>query len=176
MSDSRPSQTSIARRDGSRPGPRRWFAVAACAALLLTASTGAATAASGARGNVHVPYLGQTERAGLTQAQAAALQRKIDRYMAQLGGTQVSANRIDWADGHMVVAVPGERLEGFELLGRLLGAVQLRRVPRDTGRLEQRWLMVEQPNAGHPGADVQQELHACVHDSAGRRLLVRPDR
>ena len=117
MSDSRPSQTSIARRDGSRPGPRRWFAVAACAALLLTASTGAATAASGARGNVHVPYLGQTERAGLTQAQAAALQRKIDRYMAQLGGTQVSANRIDWADGHMVVAVPGERLDGFELLG-----------------------------------------------------------
>lgn len=55
-------------------------------------------------------FTAQVEHAGLSRSQATSLQQEVQRYLDQLGGTQVSANRIDWLDGHMLVAVPGEKL------------------------------------------------------------------
>ena len=37
------------------------------------------------------------------------MQHEVDGYLAQTGGRQVSANRIDFAGGYLVAVVPGER-------------------------------------------------------------------
>ncbi|WP_143532069.1 hypothetical protein [Saccharothrix sp. ALI-22-I] len=74
-------------------------------ASTLVASTEASAASPDGAG---ARFAAQTERAGLNSAQAAALQEKVDGYLAQQGGTQGSANRIDFPDGRLIVALPGE--------------------------------------------------------------------
>ncbi|MEV6674294.1 peptidase inhibitor family I36 protein [Streptomyces sp. NPDC051162] len=90
---------------GGISGSRRLLAVPACMALALVAGLGATHATAAASGR----YAAQAEHAGLTGAQSVALQKDVDRYVAQTGGKQVSANRIDVPGGFVLVAVPGEK-------------------------------------------------------------------
>jgi hypothetical protein len=70
--------------------------------------TGAAQA--GSTTDPSAVFAKQVADAGLTAQQAKGLQAKIDRYLAKYGGTQVSASRIEFADGGgIIVTVPGER-------------------------------------------------------------------
>ncbi|MGW2368762.1 peptidase inhibitor family I36 protein [Streptomyces sp. NPDC001667] len=84
---------------------KRLLAVPACMALALTAGLGASHATAATSGR----YTAQAEHAGLTGAQSVALQKDVDRYVAQTGGKQVSANRVDVPGGFVLVAVPGEK-------------------------------------------------------------------
>jgi hypothetical protein len=95
---------------------RRAFTVLAMIAFALTLGL-AATANAGTgdqtsgRDKAVQQFVAQAKAAGLTSAQASALQAKADRYLAKNGGTQIAANRIQQRDGHseLLLAVPGER-------------------------------------------------------------------
>lgn len=74
------------------------------AAVLTGASVGTASAASG-----QLTFHQQAKAAGLSDAQASALQAEVNRDLAVMGGTQVAPNRIDLnGRGTVFVAVPGE--------------------------------------------------------------------
>ena len=89
--------------DTSRRSIHRSLIGAAGAALVLTLVT--ATPASAAAS----PFTVQARTAGLSTAQVKALQHAVDGYVAQTGGTQVSANRVNFAGGNVIVAVPGQK-------------------------------------------------------------------
>jgi hypothetical protein len=73
------------------------------AALVLTVATAAPASATTS------PFAGQARSAGLSASQARSLQHEVNGYLAQTGGTQVSANRVDFAGGSVIVAVPGQK-------------------------------------------------------------------
>ncbi|MFI9388963.1 peptidase inhibitor family I36 protein [Kutzneria sp. NPDC052558] len=77
-----------------------WSALLA-AALLAVGFTGAQAADASS-------FTEQASMAGLSTAQAGELQRQVDAYVAQTGGRQISANKIDLGGGALVVALPGE--------------------------------------------------------------------
>lgn len=87
---------------------KRFASVAAAAlALLAVGLTGPASAAPAQADTV---FGAQARAAGLTQAQADALQAKVEGNLARLGGRQVSANEIRLAEGAtLLVPVPGEK-------------------------------------------------------------------
>lgn len=84
------------------------FAVMALVAGSVLGLTGAASAAP-AQSDGHSAFSAQTQKAGLTGAQARQLQTKVDGYVAKTGGTQVSANKIAVEGGDLLVAAPGQR-------------------------------------------------------------------
>jgi hypothetical protein len=55
------------------------------------------------------PFADQARAAGLSTSQIQLLQREVTAYVAQTGGRQVSANRVEFAGGDITVAVPGQR-------------------------------------------------------------------
>ncbi|MCC5480987.1 peptidase inhibitor family I36 protein [Streptomyces sp. NPDC059680] len=71
-------------------------------ALVFSMQTSAPARAAG------LSFAAQAERAGLNSQQAKALQSKVDRYLKTMGGSQVSANEIDFKGGKLTVALPGE--------------------------------------------------------------------
>ncbi|MFE4372242.1 hypothetical protein ACFRMN_29235 [Streptomyces sp. NPDC056835] len=89
------------------------FAAGALAAGVMTAPTaGAQSPQDGGRQAfaAQTPFAAQTQRAGLTPAQAGELQDRVDGYLAEEPGSrQVSANRIATEGGDLVVAAPGQR-------------------------------------------------------------------
>ncbi|MCB5163423.1 hypothetical protein LG634_00960 [Streptomyces bambusae] len=95
-------------RRTARRGPWR-IAVAAltavCAVLFgMTASAGAADGSAVDR------FGAQARKAGLSAAQAEALQARLDGYLAKAGGRQTAANEITYeGNGTLVLALPGER-------------------------------------------------------------------
>jgi hypothetical protein len=82
---------------------RQTFAAVALALLACVTLVSPASAAADG-------FTAQARAAGLTAEQAATLQAKVDVYLKEVGGTQVSPNRIDLANGGVVkVALPGEK-------------------------------------------------------------------
>ncbi|AKH83972.1 hypothetical protein AA958_19285 [Streptomyces sp. CNQ-509] len=74
-------------------------------ALASTSASATATQPAPAQSK----YAAQAEGAGLTTAQAAKLQNKMDRYVARTGGTQVAINKIDLnGKGVVLVPLPGQ--------------------------------------------------------------------
>ncbi|WP_411084688.1 peptidase inhibitor family I36 protein [Streptomyces sp. cmx-18-6] len=73
----------------------------AMAACVATVSSAAADARPG--------FSGQAREAGLSGAEARALQAEIDANLAKWGGKQVSANRIKLPGGDLTLALPGEK-------------------------------------------------------------------
>lgn len=93
---------------------RKVLALAAAATALITgpALSGSAVAGPAA---AHAPYrapsayTAQALKAGLTGAEAATLQRRMDRYLAaHPDSRQVSANRLTTRGGDVTLPVPGE--------------------------------------------------------------------
>lgn len=78
-------------------------------AALAMLATGAGVASASAPTAGARAFAAQASAAGLTTVQASALQARVDGYLAKLGGTQVSANRIEFAGGAVLLALPGER-------------------------------------------------------------------
>jgi hypothetical protein len=81
--------------------------------LVLAAALGAhagPAAASEAGQYPRHPFAAQAQGAGLTAAQARALQAEVDAIVAARGGTQIAANRVRWAGGggDTTVPLPGE--------------------------------------------------------------------
>lgn len=82
-------------------------AVAPSAIAQDRASTPSPSAAS--NGAARLSFTTQAETAGLTADQARMLQGEVDRYLATLGGTQVSPNKIDLnGRGEAFISLPGE--------------------------------------------------------------------
>ncbi|MET9359926.1 peptidase inhibitor family I36 protein [Streptomyces sp. NPDC006632] len=80
--------------------------VAAVAALAAIGQTGPASASPVA----HPAFSAQSVRGGLSAAQSAELQHQVDATLAETGGRQVSANRIELAgDASVLIPVPGEK-------------------------------------------------------------------
>ncbi|MEO9240185.1 MAG: hypothetical protein ABI418_19080 [Jatrophihabitantaceae bacterium] len=69
---------------------------------MLTAGSASAATTFGA----------QASAAGMTGQQAQQLQRLVNGYVSQTGGKQVSANRVNFAGGYVLVASPGQRYAG----------------------------------------------------------------
>ncbi|MFB6980631.1 hypothetical protein [Streptomyces scopuliridis] len=83
------------------------FAAGTLAAGLMTAPTAGAQTS---QGDSRQAFTAQTQRAGLTPAQAGELQDRVDGYLAEEPGSrQLSANRIAIEGGDLVVAAPGQR-------------------------------------------------------------------
>ncbi len=81
-------------------------ALVAVTAGCLVGLAGPAGAAPSA--NPTARFTAQAEAAGLTAAQAHSLQSRVDGYLRTVGGTQVSANKIDLdGTGELVLAAPG---------------------------------------------------------------------
>ncbi|ARE78354.1 MULTISPECIES: peptidase inhibitor family I36 protein [unclassified Streptomyces] len=81
--------------------------------LALVATTSAADAAdtADAAGGTRagVDFAAQAESQGLDRAQARSLQNRVDGYLAEEGGKQVAANRIELdSGGFLLLALPGE--------------------------------------------------------------------
>ncbi|MEN2416707.1 hypothetical protein AABB02_01200 [Streptomyces rimosus] len=91
------------------------MAVRRMSAMLLAAGTFAAasvfglTGAASADTGTVAPFAAQARQAGLTGTQSAQLQAQVDGYVADLGGKQVSANKILVPGGSMVVRAPGQK-------------------------------------------------------------------
>ncbi|KOG51189.1 hypothetical protein ADK76_37210 [Streptomyces griseoflavus] len=77
------------------------FAAAPVLGLTGTATAGTPTAAS-------TGFAAQTQRAGLTAAQAGRLQAQVDSCVAESGGEQVSANKVLVPGGSLVIRAPGQ--------------------------------------------------------------------
>lgn len=73
-------------------------------ALAAVMMTGVGTASAATTG-----FIAQAEKAGLSGSQARALQREVDGYLARTHGKQVSANKVVFKGGTVVVAAPGQR-------------------------------------------------------------------
>lgn len=88
---------------------RKITAIVATAVFVLVSSVLFGAVASAATSGGSSRYVTQALAAGLTPAQAQALQRKVDGYLAaEPGSHQVSANRIDFRGGTVTIAVPGQ--------------------------------------------------------------------
>lgn len=85
---------------------RRTGALAAAGLLLVAMTVGAAVPSYA---NPVKGFAAQARDAGLTGAQATALQARMDTYLARTGGKQVAINKID-LDGQaeLVLTLPGE--------------------------------------------------------------------
>lgn len=79
----------------------------ALVSLAALASAGPAYAEDG-RSSTVGGFAAQVSQAGLTAIEAGQLQSKVDGYLAAFGGSQVSANRIEFPGGYIVVAAPGQ--------------------------------------------------------------------
>ncbi|MEV7275608.1 hypothetical protein [Streptomyces sp. NPDC093111] len=91
-------------------GPGRILAALVVALLAFVATPGSAGAADGARAaGPRAEFAAQAAGAGLDAAQARALQKRVDGYLARSGGTQTGANTIALPGGELVLALPGER-------------------------------------------------------------------
>ncbi|MFE3943785.1 hypothetical protein ACFXPV_18225 [Streptomyces sp. NPDC059118] len=90
---------------------RKAATLASVCALLTgfsVAGTASATAPSGE--SRAAAFAAQAHKEGLTDADAAALQRRVDGYLTTMGGKQVAANKIDLGGGSSVVlTLPGEK-------------------------------------------------------------------
>ncbi|NNN36300.1 hypothetical protein HLK59_39275 [Streptomyces sp. S3(2020)] len=98
------SPCTLPLRNGHRTAVKRWLLSigAAITIMLVPALTVGPAHASPS------DFTSQARAAGLTATQADALQEAVDRYVAQTGGTQVSANQIDLRGATLSVPVPGE--------------------------------------------------------------------
>jgi len=100
-------------------GLRRAAVLTAVTATLVTVAAGASSAGTrvtatpqqAAAAAVHPDFTAQARGAGLTAAQAATLQAEVDGYLAETGGTQISANQVLLANGsgELTVPLPGQR-------------------------------------------------------------------
>ncbi|GHJ36793.1 hypothetical protein [Streptomyces sp. TS71-3] len=85
---------------------RRSLVVLAAALFTLPAIAGTAGAASGSGAG----FAAQAQRLGLSNSEATALQSRADRYLDEMGGTQVGVNKIRLGSGaEVVMALPGEK-------------------------------------------------------------------
>jgi len=76
------------------------------AAFLMVA---AITVGLGSPAHADPDFGAQARSAGLTSAEAASLQKRVDGYLAKLGGTQVAANKIDLdGKGVLLLTLPDE--------------------------------------------------------------------
>ncbi len=82
-------------------------AVLVASVLSLVAAVAATNSASAASSTA-VRFMAQARSAGLTSAQAAALQAKVDRDLSATSGKQVAPNRIQFDGGMLYIALPGE--------------------------------------------------------------------
>src|SRR5258705_2590611 len=91
-----------------RIGPRTIIAGLAAALMILTIGVGTANAS--AESSKARTFAAQAAAAGLTRAQAAQLQTSVDDYLAKIGGVQISANKIQFAEGAtLLLPLPGEQ-------------------------------------------------------------------
>jgi len=80
------------------------------AAVVAVLSVGVAGPASADTTHTPAAFAQQARAAGLSRADADALQTKVDRYLARHDGRQIAANKIDLGDGAtLTVTVPGEK-------------------------------------------------------------------
>jgi hypothetical protein len=87
---------------------KRIRAVAAIGLMLVATAVGAASPASA--DPAKPDFATQARDAGLTSAQTASLQQRVDAYLARTGGTQVAINKIDLdGKGVLLLALPGEK-------------------------------------------------------------------
>ncbi|MFC8434920.1 hypothetical protein [Streptomyces sp. NPDC057253] len=98
------SARRLLRRGGQTRAAKRWVLsiIGAAVIMLVPGLTGGSAQAS------QSGFLSQARAAGLTSAQAEALQEEVDRYVARTGGTQISANQVDLHGATLSVPVPGE--------------------------------------------------------------------
>lgn len=83
-------------------------ALAATVTLMTLGLSGPATAGTT---DATATFTTQSRAAGLSGADAQALQKKVDRYLQRHSGRQVSPNEIDLANGaRLTVTVPGEKV------------------------------------------------------------------
>ncbi|MFJ9797121.1 hypothetical protein [Streptomyces sp. NPDC101145] len=80
------------------------FLVTAALATPAAFADGTASADSG-----RSAFRAQAVAAGLTAAEATALQKAVDAALAQDGGKQTAANEIRYADGRLLLPLPGEK-------------------------------------------------------------------
>ncbi|MES9511888.1 hypothetical protein ABWJ92_36805 [Streptomyces sp. NPDC000609] len=81
-----------------------------CALLTGFTVAGTASAAAPSGESRAATFAAQAHKEGLTDADAAALQRRVDGYLTTMGGKQVAANKIDLGGGSSVVlTLPGEK-------------------------------------------------------------------
>ena len=86
---------------------RRIRAVAAIGILLAAMVVG--TTAPAYAAPAKPDFASQAHNAGLTGAEAASLQKRVDTYLTRSGGTQVAINKIDLdGKGEILLALPGE--------------------------------------------------------------------
>ncbi|MEU5961502.1 hypothetical protein ABZ777_09885 [Micromonospora parva] len=89
--------------------------MAAVAALVLAFTAlltpaGPVSAAAGETGAANQSFTTQARAAGLTLGEAEELQGRVNAYLAQAGGRQVAANRIEYGSGGaLLLALPGEK-------------------------------------------------------------------
>jgi hypothetical protein len=93
--------------------PRRHGArsiIAGLGAVLIIFATGVGTANASAGSTNLRTFATQATSAGLAPDQARTLQARVDGYLVRFGGTQVSANKIQYVDGAtLLLSLPGER-------------------------------------------------------------------
>ncbi|MFC9246164.1 peptidase inhibitor family I36 protein [Streptomyces sp. NPDC057136] len=84
--------------------------LAACVATAGTAGAATVTDSTRGTGTVAAPdFSAQAKGAGLSGAEAASLQAKIDARLAQGSGTQVAANKILLPQAEVTLPLPGEK-------------------------------------------------------------------
>ena len=77
--------------------------------LLLTTIMAVGSAAPAYAVPTKADFAAQARDAGLTAAQAASLQKRVNAYLVRTGGKQVAANKIDLdGKGLLLLALPGE--------------------------------------------------------------------
>jgi hypothetical protein len=78
-------------------------------ASLVMVAVSAAMAAPAHADSGGASFAAQARKVGLTAAEAKTLQAEVDTYIARVGGTQVSINKIDVnGAGSLTVPLPGE--------------------------------------------------------------------
>jgi Peptidase inhibitor family I36 len=97
------ARRSLSRRLGSALAP------AAIAAMLAVPGFAQATAASASAASARPSFAAQARGYGLSSAQVSTLQREVNSYIAQHGGTQVAINEVAFTGGRTLFAVPGQK-------------------------------------------------------------------
>ncbi len=67
------------------------------------------TAAAGVQAAPASDFAAQAKAAGLSTTDAKALQKRVDKALAETGGTQIAANKIDLKGATLTLVVPGEK-------------------------------------------------------------------
>lgn len=83
-------------------------------ALTVPIVANAATVATGSRPAASEPFAAQARQAGLTSSQDAALQKRVNGYLAKIRGRgiaarQIAANEIRFKGGDLLLTLPGEQ-------------------------------------------------------------------